>query len=190
MIVIDLESEYRPEAPPDPLIFEVGAVCVKGSTELDTFQAFIQCDELQEIHKHQDAKPLEEVRECLTKFIEQSQQSIEKAIIVGHNLKEFDALHLREMGLPIRDDQIIDTLTFARLLYPDNLHHNLSLLCKRYEIPLEQAHQALPDAQACARLLHALGDELVERGERLIAGFRAFVPRDTVFDQVVITASK
>jgi superfamily II DNA helicase RecQ/superfamily I DNA/RNA helicase/tetratricopeptide (TPR) repeat protein len=186
VVVIDLESEYRPDAPSDPLIFEVGAVCVKGSTELDTYQAFIQCDGLQEIHKHHDAKPLEEVREGLSKFIEQSQQSIEQAIIVGHNLKEFDAPHLREMGLPIRDDQIIDTLTFARLLYPDNLHHNLSLLCKRYEIQLEQAHQALPDAQACARLLHALGDELVERGERLIAGFRAFVPRESVFDLVVL----
>lgn len=188
VVVIDLESEYRPDAPLGSTVFEVGAVCAKGATELNRYQAVILRDHAPQkvAHRQHEAKPLKQVVEELCEFIEHSQQSIEKAIIVGHNLQVFDAPHLRAMGVPIKDEQIIDTLNFARFLYPDCIHHNLSLLCHTHGISLEEAHQALPDAQACAHLLHALGNELMERGESLICGFRAFVPPESAFDQAVL----
>ncbi len=188
VIVIDLESAYQPDAPPGSCVFEVGAVCVKGGTELDTYQAIIQRDRVSPkvADRQNEAKSQGQVIRELRAFIEKSQWSIETALLVGHNLQAFDAPHLRAMGLPIKNDQIIDTLVFARLLYPDSLHHHLSLLCDKHQIPLEAAHHALADAQACSRLLHALGEELLRRGEKLIAGFRAFVPPGSAFDRSVL----
>ena len=107
--------------------------------------------------------------------------------MVGHNLQGFDVKHLRGMKVKIDDDLIIDTLSFARLLYPDSVYHHLALLCKKFHIePPGEWHTALADAHACADLLNALGDELVRRGGLLLAGFRAYVPRDSAFDRAVL----
>ncbi len=194
VVVIDLESEYQPDAPLGSTVFEVGAVCFKGGTELHSYRAIIQRQRdfiASKVEQEQDqAKPLAQVIEELQAFIEQSRQSFQDAIIVGHNLQAFDAPHLRAMGLSINNDQIIDTFTFARLLHPDSIHHNLPLLCKHYEIPLTEAHHALPDARACAYLLYKLGNELVEHRANLLAGFRAFVPVGSAFDRAVLKPRK
>src|SRR5207245_592288 len=56
---------------------------------------------------------------------------------------------------------------------------------------LEEAHHALPDAEACGKLLHALGEELLsKRCERLLSGFQAFVPRGSAFDRAVLQPRK
>lgn len=192
IVVIDLESEYQPDAPLGSTVFEIGAVCFKGGTEIHHYRAIIQRDFIAaKVEQEQDqAKPLTQVIEELQAFIEQSRQSFQDAIIVGHNLQAFDAPHLRAMGLSINDDQIIDTFTFARLLHPDSIHHNLPLLCKHYEIPLTEAHHALPDARACACLLYKLGNELVEHRPGLLTGFRAFVPVGSAFDRAVLQPRK
>ncbi|MDP9315442.1 MAG: DEAD/DEAH box helicase [Chloroflexota bacterium] len=110
-------------------------------------------------------------------------------MICGHNIDGFDIHHLRGLGLSIQDEQVIDTLMIARLLYPDNLHHNLGALAKLHGIALTatERHSALPDARACALLLVALGDELFSRDPNLLTGIRAFTPQGSAFDRVLLT---
>src|SRR5260370_1627457 len=67
-----------------------------------------------------------------------------ESLVVGHNMRNFDARELEGMGVPISDERVIDTLTFARLLYPDSLRHNLSLLCSFHRITLAHGKSLTP----------------------------------------------
>src|SRR5712692_7853388 len=182
VVVIDLENDYEPDAEPGSRVFEIGAVRVKGGTELDACHLVIRRDFPSRKVAQRQAEvvdPQEAIR-LLREFTG-------TAILAGHNIQAFDALHLRGMGMALGDDQLVDTLIFARLLFPDSIHHSLGLLCQALHVPCEgEAHTALPDARACAGLLHALGEELVQRGERLIAGFRALGPPGSAFDRAVL----
>lgn len=182
VVVIDLENDYQPDAAPGSRVFEIGAVRMKGSTELEHYNRVI----LRNFVADKVAKRQDEAQEQQL-VVDTLQEFIGTAIVVGHNLQAFDALHLRGMGLSLADDQIIDTLLFARLLYPDSIHHHLKLLCEQFESDTKRKwHNALDDARACADLLHALGKELVRRGETLVAGFRAFTIAGSAFDRAVL----
>ena len=79
------------------------------------------------------------------------------AVIVGHNIERFDWPFLkmeftRAGALMPEPLAIIDTLTIARRLkLPRN--HKLGTLCKRFDIPLVNAHTAAADAAATLALL-------------------------------------
>jgi len=186
VVVLDLESDYRSDAEaaaaPGSRVFEIAAVRVKGHTELARCNLIIKRDfptSKVADRQHEVIEPEQAVRDL--------QEFIGTSIVVGHNVEAFDAKHLRGMGVAIDDEQIIDTLTFARLLYPDSIHHHLGLLCHEHSILFQgKQHDALPDALACADLLYALGDELVCRGRELLAGFRAFVPPGSAFDRAIL----
>jgi len=182
VVVIDVESDYAPDAEDGSRIFQIAAVRMKGRTELEHRDLIIKRDFVSPkfAYRQNEAIEPEEAACVLQRFISTS-------IVVGHNIEAFDAKHLRGMGVTIDSAQIMDTLTIARLLYPDSVHHSLGLLCHEHHIPFEgDQHTALPDARACASLLVSLGDEVVCRGERLLAGFRAFVPRGSAFDRAVL----
>lgn len=182
VVVIDLESEYQPDAAPGSGVFEIAAVRIKGCTELARFHAIIKRDFATPKVRHLQDKAVEPER-----AIRGLQAFIGSSFIAGHNLQAFDSVHLRAMGLYIAEDQILDTLSLARLLYPDSIHHHLGLLCRKHGIAFEgEQHTALPDAQVCAQLLYALGDELVRRGPELLNGFRAFVPAGCAFDRAIL----
>jgi len=190
LVVIDLECDYEPDGPTRSSIFEVGAVRIKGDFIIDEYEAIIQTESIAEKFRHRqgEAKALEQVTQELLEFIEQSTLDEEApAIVTGHNLRSFDAEYLEIMDIKLNDEQIVDTLEFARLLYPESLHHHLELLCHAHKISFEgNAHEALPDARACAHLSYALGEELLKRGEHLLAGFRAFVSPGSAFDRAVL----
>ena len=182
VVVIDVESDYAPDAEDGSRIFQIAAVRMKGRTELELCDLVVKRDFVSPkvAHRQHEAIGPEEAACELQRFIGPS-------IVVGHNIEAFDAKHLRGMDVTIDGTQIIDTLTFARLLYPDSVHHSLGLLCHEHQIPFKgDQHTALPDARACASLLIALGDEVVCRGERLLTGFRALVKTGSAFDRVVL----
>ena len=73
--------------------------------------------------------------------------------IAAHNA-DFDynilQSELRRQGIQ-REWTVIDTLTFARKLYPDMKSHRLGVLCKRLGVSLKNAHRAVHDATACIK---------------------------------------
>jgi len=56
-------------------------------------------------------------------------------------------------GMPIITQPVIDTLEFARNLYPEYKRHGLGPLTKRFQVSLEHHHMANYDAEATGRLL-------------------------------------
>lgn len=83
-----------------------------------------------------------------------------RRILVAHNAK-FDYGFISSESLrhavPLRVDNPVCTLELSRRLDPKRAEsHRLATLCERYGIPLDNAHDALCDATATARLLSIL----------------------------------
>lgn len=95
------------------------------------------------------AKPLHQVLEEFQAFCKDS-------VLVAHNAS-FDvgfmnANYARE-NLPKITQPVIDTLEFARNLYPEYKRHGLGPLTKRFQVALDHHHMANYDAEATGRLL-------------------------------------
>jgi ATP-dependent DNA helicase DinG len=80
------------------------------------------------------------------------------AVLVGHNAA-FDREHLaagaRRAGLPALDNEWLDTLDAALLLYPELDRHALPLMAEHLGMACEH-HRALPDAETAASVLACL----------------------------------
>ena len=66
-------------------------------------------------------------------------------------------------GLPKITQPVIDTLEFARNLYPEYKRHGLGPLTKRFQIALEHHHMANYDAEATGRLLFIFIKDVAEK---------------------------
>ena len=66
-------------------------------------------------------------------------------------------------GLPKITQPVIDTLEFARNLYPEYKRHGLGPLTKRFGVALEHHHMANYDAEATGRLLFIFIKEVAEK---------------------------
>lgn len=101
------------------------------------------------------AKPLKDVLISFQKFCEGS-------ILVAHNAT-FDVgfmnMNYSRNGLPIISQPVIDTLEFARNLYPELKRHGLGPLTKHFAITLDHHHMANFDAEATGRLLFLFLEE-------------------------------
>ena len=188
-VVVDLEVDPKLNARPGERVFEVAAVRMKGNTIIREYQTYIR-------------RPFKPAKLQTNEVIEQAPEPervaadlriiIGESLVVGHNLQNFDSRELKGMGVPIFEERIVDTLTFARLLYPDSLRHNLSLLFRMHGFEEDEGewHTALTDARACGKLLFALGNELVQRGDVLLNGIRALVQPGSAFDKAVLQPRK
>lgn len=100
--------------------------------------------------KHlQGAKPLVTVLKAFQDFCKDS-------ILVAHNAS-FDVgfmnANYERHNLPKITQPVIDTLEFARNLYPEYKRHGLGPLTKRFQVSLDHHHMANYDAEATGRLL-------------------------------------
>lgn len=95
------------------------------------------------------SKPLEQVLKAFQAFCQGS-------ILVAHNAT-FDVgfmnMNYQRHDLPVITQPVIDTLEFARNLYPEFKRHGLGPLTKRFQVSLESHHLANFDAEATGRLL-------------------------------------
>lgn len=95
-------------------------------------------------------------------YAPQIAKAMEGAVIVGHNVDQFDWPFLRSeflrAGYPMpKPLAILDTLKIARKLkIPPS--HKLGSLCRHFGITLENAHTAGADAAATLLLLHKMMD--------------------------------
>ena len=106
-----------------------------------------------------NAKPLEQV-------LQEFQEFCKDTVLVAHNAT-FDVgfmnANYERHGLPKISQPIIDTLEFARNLYPEYKRHGLGPLTKRFCVALEQHHMANYDAEATGRLLFIFIKEVAEK---------------------------
>ena len=95
------------------------------------------------------SKPLEQV-------LKEFQAFCQGSILVAHNAT-FDVgfmnMNYQRHHLPVIKQPVIDTLEFARNLYPEFKRHGLGPLTKRFQVSLESHHLANFDAEATGRLL-------------------------------------
>lgn len=91
----------------------------------------------------------------------------EGCIFVAHNAA-FDMGFLntayRRHGLEEAANPVIDTLEMSRKLHPHLKTHRLNTLAKRYDVPLEQHHRAIYDAEATAYLYWLFMKEAEDEG--------------------------
>ncbi|MFC3927748.1 PolC-type DNA polymerase III [Streptococcus caprae] len=105
------------------------------------------------------AKPLLQV-------LQEFQAFCEGTVLVAHNAT-FDVgfmnANYERHGLPLVSQPVIDTLEFARNLYPEYKRHGLGPLTKRFQVSLEHHHMANYDAEATGRLLFIFLKETKEK---------------------------
>ncbi|WP_221913577.1 PolC-type DNA polymerase III [Streptococcus halichoeri] len=87
-------------------------------------------------------------------------------VLVAHNAS-FDVgfmnANYERHGLSLITQPVIDTLEFARNLYPEYKRHGLGPLTKRFQVSLEHHHMANYDAEATGRLLFIFLEEAREK---------------------------
>lgn len=106
-----------------------------------------------------NAKPLIQV-------LKEFQEFCKYTVLVAHNAS-FDVgfmnANYERHGLPKITQPVIDTLEFARNLYPEYKRHGLGPLTKRFGVALEHHHMANYDAEATGRLLFIFIKEVAEK---------------------------
>ncbi len=102
----------------------------------------------------------------LLQVLQEFQAFCQDAILVAHNAS-FDVgfmnANYERHGLPVISQPVIDTLEFARNLYPEYKRHGLAALTKRFQVSLEHHHMANFDAEATGRLLFIFINDVRDR---------------------------
>ncbi len=166
IVVLDFESTGLNTA--RARIIEIGAVRLEKGTVTDSLSLLVDPGE-----------PLEEKITELTgitdgmlhgqpraaEALPQLMDFIGDAPIAAHNSR-FDAellrQELRRLGRTFRGP-VLDTLTYARKLYPELKSFKLGALCKHLGVSLKNAHRAVHDATATAMCLKRMFGETRER---------------------------
>ncbi|MBL0388951.1 PolC-type DNA polymerase III [Tumebacillus sp. ITR2] len=94
------------------------------------------------------------------------------AILVAHNA-EFDLGFIRacamRIGMEPWDNIFLDTLPLARKIYPKEKNYRLGTLAKKFEVSLLNAHRALDDTVALAKIYQYMLKDMVEKGFKSLA---------------------
>jgi len=175
-VVLDVETTGRDPKMAD--LVEVAAVKVKKGKITDRWSTLVnpgrtiighQVHGLTDRDVSKASTPAEAGRQFL-KFAGD-------APLVGHNVG-FDLGFLEAAigdGYRFEYGRYHDTLVIAREAYPDLDKYTLTDLAKFFDIPLEQSHRALPDAEATATLIIGLAEDLANRVETLREGIAASI---------------
>ncbi len=170
-VVVDVETTGTNPEMAD--LVEVAAVRVKGGKITDRWSTFVNPGRPifgNQMHGITDkdvkgaSSPAEAAKQALA--------FVGDATIVGHSVG-FDIAFLEAAlgdGTRIERGRYLDTLTLARDGYPDLASYTLGELSKFFGIQLQQAHRALPDAEATAELLVTIAKELPARLDALAEG--------------------
>ena len=166
IVVLDFESTGLNTA--KARIIEIGAVKLVEGTVTETFQQLVDPEEsltpkITEITGITDAslQGQPKAAEALPKLM----AFIGDAPIAAHNAS-FD-VSLLKSELKRLDmswsGPVLDTLTYARKLYPKQKSFRLGALCKHLGVSLKNAHRAVHDAAATAQCLARMFAETRER---------------------------
>ncbi|MCD6290123.1 MAG: DEAD/DEAH box helicase [Anaerolineae bacterium] len=190
-VALDLETTgLNPE---QDQIIEIGVVRFHGDGEMETWSTLVnpgrpippRIEQLTGIKTEEvDRAPtLAMIHRTLARFVGD-------AILVGHNIA-FDVSFLRQAGL-LEQNASVDTFTLARIVLPRQRSYALSALTEALGITLVDAHRALADALATAKLFRALihyaethiPAEVIQRINRIAQRCRPRWPLSAVFLEV------
>ena len=150
-------------------ITEIAAVKVKDGNIIDEFSTFVnpersipkEVEELTHITKDM-VKDAPKINEALKDFLEFAKD----CIIVAHNAK-FDTSFINYFadicGFE-KPKYIIDTLAVSREMFEGYENHKLGTIAKNLEIELENAHRAINDARATAKVFIKMCEVVASRG--------------------------
>ena len=150
-------------------VIELAAVKMKDGNVVDTFEQFID-----------PGHPLSQTTINLTSITDdmvrgsKSEEEVFKmfqdfckgTILVGHNATfdvDFMNTGYARHGLPEISEPWIDTLPFARILYPEMKRFQLNTLAKKLNVNLEHHHRAIYDAEATGYIYYAMLKDAEEK---------------------------
>ena len=170
IVVLDFESTGLNTS--SARIIEVGAVKLEKGTVVDQLEELVDPGEMlkpkiTEVTGITDTmlsgKP--KAAEVLPRLME----FIGDCPIAAHN-SAFDAAllrtELRRLGRDF-DRPVLDTLTYARKLYPELKSFKLKALCRHLGVSLKNAHRAVHDATATAHCLARMFEHTAERNPEI-----------------------
>ena len=166
VVVLDFESTGLNTG--KARIIEIGAVKLADGVVTDTFEQLVDPGEplgakITEITGITDAmlQGQPKAEEALPRLLE----FIGDLPIAAHNAG-FDSgllrAELKRLGLSLHTP-VMDTLSYARKLYPGLKSFRLAALCKHLGVSLKNAHRAVHDAAATAKCLNRMFEETRER---------------------------
>ncbi len=178
-VVLDIETTgYSPEW---DYIIEVGAIKYENGIEITRFSSLIQppssdneyidsyITELTGITNEMlsSAPTIESVLPELYDFLGDS-------IIIGHNVN-FDINFLYDsfeefLGKSLSND-FVDTMRLSRNIHPEEKHHRLSDLCKKYELDYSSAHRSIKDCE----LTFSCYENLLSEIDDIFGNFASFI---------------
>ena len=110
----------------------------------------------------ENGKPAKEVVKDMMDFAKRHKRGSKKPMLCGHNIEKFDNPWLDYFFLCHKKDAsahfenwCIDSMWWAALKWPNDaiVDHKLGTCCKEVGIKLSNAHSAMPDTEANAKLI-------------------------------------
>ncbi|MBR6689174.1 MAG: PolC-type DNA polymerase III [Clostridia bacterium] len=168
--VFDIETTGF--TPGSDAITEIAAVKVKDGVAIDEFSTFVNPErsipkEVQELtHITPDmVKEAPKIEEALRGFLDFAKDTV----IVAHNAKfdtSFINYYADKCGYE-KPEFAIDTLAIAREMFEGYENHKLGTIAANLNIELENAHRAINDARATAKVFIKMCEVLESRGMKL-----------------------
>lgn len=164
--VFDLETSGL--EPGRDEILEIAGIRLRGDQEVARFEALIQptknippdverINGLNEFFLLANGRKSAEVVRDFLGFIGDS-------IVCGHNIREFDwlfvASHAKKHSLALPTNKLIDTLELSRKLL-SLPQYNLSAVAKHFGYEHANAHRAMPDVEANAKVFIRLMEKML-----------------------------
>lgn len=163
--VVDIETTGHSSTSGDRII-QLAIVFIENSRIVDTFTTFIDPQKpipffIQDLTKikESDVKDAPLFEEIASKILDLLQDHI----FVAHNIHfdlPFLQKELKRVGLPKLVCKTMDTVEFAKLMFPDLYSYKLQDIATELHIKLDSAHRADDDALATAHLLLKCIDQL------------------------------
>lgn len=143
-------------------IIEISAIKMEDWEMSDCFNTFVKPSkpipyEITELTgiTNADVANAPEISEILPEFL----KFIDDEILLGHNISCYDLPILRRIAEELHfsiPDIYIDTVQIARRVLPELPNHKLETLCQYYNVKNDEAHRAMSDAMATARVYEKL----------------------------------